>query len=362
MKGVLEKSGGPTMGHSRKLESSNSASGPIGSAPSDGRSPSFGYSKSTWASTRTSSACMTSTLTNLPTTSAWKMLPAGTSWTGLRSTVVPSAIPVETRLEIVAQVGDALQAAHDSGVIHRDVKPSNILVTSHGAQPGDVQIKLTDFGIGQVVSRELIAAFTGSGFTEMSTGSDLTSQPGTRLYLAPELLGGQPGSTRSDTYSLGVVLYQLMVGNFHHPVAPDWRKDVPDPLLGEDLDQCFAGDPDQRFAGPAQLSKNLRSLPVRRAAACQRDEFERKSKHRRRMILTVSTAAGLFLLLAVVLGIGLRQLAMAKASSEKAFYVSSIGYADQLIKRAEFDSARKILAKCPKNLRQWEWGTPPISL
>ena len=126
----------------------------------------------------------------------------------------PSAIPLETRLEIVAQVGEALQAAHDSGVIHRDVKPSNILVVATGTHPNEVQVKLTDFGIGQVVSKELIAGITGSGFTEMATQSELGAQPGTRLYLAPEVLTGKPSSIRSGRLFIGSCPLPAACGRF----------------------------------------------------------------------------------------------------------------------------------------------------
>jgi len=138
-----------------------------------------------------------------------------------------------TKLELIAQVADALQAAHDCGVIHRDVKPGNILVggqrsedggrktedrltrspTSHLPSPAPAA-KLTDFGIGQVVSAEYLAGLTRAGFTQTMLGSESSSQTGTQLYLAPELQAGKPASTRSDIYSLGVVLYQLLVGDF----------------------------------------------------------------------------------------------------------------------------------------------------
>ena len=203
------------------------------------------------------------------------------------------AIPLEVRLEIVAQVAEALQAAHDAGVIHRDVKPGNILIVKSGrrnaetgsprskiqssktelAQPLtldlELNVKLTDFGIGQVISDEFLAGVTRAGFTETMVGST-ASQLGTQVYMAPELSVGQSASPRSDIYSLGVVLYQLLVGDFSRPVTTDWAKEIADPLLREDLEHCFAGNPDNRFSGAIQLAKQLRGLPERRR------EWERK--------------------------------------------------------------------------------------
>ena len=96
-------------------------------------------------------------------------------------------VPLAARIEIVAQIADALQAAHDSGVIHRDVKPSNILV---GGQ-SDIHAYLTDFGIGQVVSDEVLSRLTHSGFTQ--TIAESSSRSGTQLYMAPELFSGKAG-------------------------------------------------------------------------------------------------------------------------------------------------------------------------
>ena len=76
--------------------------------------------------------------------------------------------------------------------------------------------------------------------------------------MAPELLAGKPATTRSDIYSLGVVLYQLLVGDFTRALTIDWAQRIPDPLLREDLEHCLAGDPEDRFAGAAQLARSLR--------------------------------------------------------------------------------------------------------
>src|SRR2546425_3599711 len=185
-------------------------------------------------------------------------------------------VPLDIRLEIVAQAADGLQAAHDAGVIHRDVKPGNILIENPKSEIRNPKsehsqlstlnpqttAKLTDFGIGQVISEEYLARVTRAGFTQ-SMLSTSSSQTGTQMYMAPELLAGKPASIRSDIYSLGMVLYQLLTGDFSRPVATDWWKEISDPLLREDLEHCFAGNPQDRFAGAGQLAKHLRALPER---------------------------------------------------------------------------------------------------
>jgi serine/threonine protein kinase/class 3 adenylate cyclase len=185
----------------------------------------------------------------------------------------PAKVRLDIKLEIVAQIADALQAAHDAGVIHRDVKPGNILVREQSAPDPSSPVsrhpsllaKLADFGIGQVVSQELLAGLTRLGFTQtmISPGS---SQSGTQLYMAPELLGGKPASPRSDIYSLGVALFQLLCGDFTRPLTTDWMREIDDPLLRDDLMHCFVGNPQERFAGAAQLAGNLRALGQRQAA------------------------------------------------------------------------------------------------
>src|SRR6201995_3644208 len=204
-------------------------------------------------------------------------------------------VPLESRLEIVAQVADALQAAHDSGVIHRDVKPSNILMGGRGG----IHVYLTDFGIGQVISEEILSRFTRSGFTQ--TVGDDRSGSGTQLYMAPELFSGKPASIRSDIYGLGVVLYQLLVGDFTRPVTTDWAKRITDPLLQEDLENCFAGDPQERFAGAGQLAEQLRRLEERRAAAEKQQALlkeRERAAYRRGIIRTAALA------LVVIGGVG----------------------------------------------------------
>ncbi|MEA3209718.1 MAG: hypothetical protein QOE70_2775 [Chthoniobacter sp.] len=202
-------------------------------------------------------------------------------WTGAHATLAET--PLEQRLELVAQIADALQAAHDSGIIHRDVKPSNVLIADPtGAAP---RAKLVDFGIGKIVNAEALAGVTRLGFTQtmLYTGSGT----GTPLYQAPELLRGDPASPASDVYSLCVVLFQVIAGDFKRSVTADWEKAIEDPLLGADIARGLSSDPKERFASAADLAVNLRSLMERRKQAELRaaDERERmkRSNFRRKM-------------------------------------------------------------------------------
>jgi serine/threonine-protein kinase len=107
--------------------------------------------------------------------------------------------------QIVAQVAAALGYAHRSGVVHRDVKPGNILITRDG------QVKVTDFGIAQAVSSEDHLAEAGSVM-------------GTATYFSPEQASGEAVDGRSDVYALGVVLYEMLVGR--PPFVGDTPVDV----------------------------------------------------------------------------------------------------------------------------------------
>ena len=93
---------------------------------------------------------------------------------------------------VALQIADALQAAHERGVVHRDIKPQNVLVTRTG------DVKVTDFGIARAAS----SAATATGIVLGSAG-----------YMSPEQAKGEPVGPRSDRYSLGVVLYEMLTGN-----------------------------------------------------------------------------------------------------------------------------------------------------
>ena len=107
---------------------------------------------------------------------------------------------VAAAVDLTLGVADALDAAHGRGVVHRDLKPQNIMVTPSGAP------KLLDFGIARV--RHLSGNSPGETTTRFSSADDA----GTPAYMAPEVLQGHPADARSDLFSLGVVLYECLTG------------------------------------------------------------------------------------------------------------------------------------------------------
>jgi len=214
-------------------------------------------------------------------------------------------VPLPVRLELVAQVAVALAAAHSVGVLHKDVKPSNVLVTT--GRDGGPRVRLTDFGIGLLTDRGLVHGITILGLTE--TSLDISgSSTGTPLYMAPELLEGRPATVQADVYALGVMLYQAVVGNFGHALAPGWQREVPDELLAEDIALLVDGSPERRLRSAGEVAERLRSLEARRqsraaerqaaaAAAAARRALTRAQRRRK---VAAAVAAAALVVLAVV--------------------------------------------------------------
>jgi len=198
------------------------------------------------------------------------------------------AIPLGVRLELMAQTAQALGAAHSVGVLHKDIKPSNVLVSE---PPGGApRAQLTDFGIGLVQDRSLLLGrnFTVAGFTELSATAE---RAGTRLYMAPELLEGKPATALADVYALGVLLYQVVTGDLTRALAPGWERDVEDDLLREDVAWCVEGRPERRLGTAQQLADRLRRLEERHAQRETERRAVARSRWRRHSRLWFGLAA-----------------------------------------------------------------------
>ncbi len=173
-----------------------------------------------------------------------------------------AALPLQRRIDIVAEAAEVLARAHTLGVMHKDIKPGNLLVDESGAEP---HLLMCDFGSGTVASRERLerAGVTVMGFTQ--TLKTDVSTTGTPAYMAPEVLAGGVFSERSDVYALGVLLYQLAAGNLHQPLAPGWEEDIDDVGLRNIVAGACAGKPERRIGSMADLARQLRDW--RRGAA-----------------------------------------------------------------------------------------------
>lgn len=168
----------------------------------------------------------------------------------------PAKLEMSRRLNIVAEAADALAQAHALGVMHKDIKPGNLLVEQSGPEP---RLLLCDFGSGTVKSRDRLeqVGVTVMGFTQTVHADSSTS--GTPAYMAPEVLKGGVFSEQSDIYGLGILLYQLVIGNLHEPLAAGWEEDVADPGLRAIIAEACAGKPARRIASMQELAERLRA-------------------------------------------------------------------------------------------------------
>jgi serine/threonine protein kinase len=249
-----------------------------------------------------------------------------------------TAMPVADRLEIVAQTAEALQAAHEAGILHRDIKPANILV--HYNETSQIHVSIADFGIGQLITDELIRGNTHLGFTRTVEDLRQARLSGTILYLAPEIIEGGTATARSDIYSLGVVLWQLLAGNLRAALDPaGWPARISDPLLREDLSRCLAGDPEKRWASAGDLAAHLRALPERQAEASRRQAElsarERAAYHRGLLRATAVAAA-----VVLVIGASARIAWTQRRNAERARGEIALQQAASL-GRADLNAGRK---------------------
>ncbi len=168
--------------------------------------------------------------------------------TNLRHTLESGALEPKHALVLVPQICDALQYAHDEGVVHRDIKPENILLATDGS------VKIADFGISRVLGNE--------NQPTMLTGTQQIM--GTPRYMAPEQLeGARSVDHRADIYSLGVVFYEMLTGEL--PIgrfqAPSQKVEI-DVRLDEVVLRTLEKEPQRRYQHASQIKSDVQTITL----------------------------------------------------------------------------------------------------
>ncbi len=235
----------------------------------------------------------------------------------LRERLAKGPIPLGKALEWAAQMAQGLAAAHERGIVHRDLKPENVFITRDG------HVKLLDFGIAKLI--ETAQAATPHGLMEptvspsgSSTGTGMVL--GTPGYMSPEQVRGDPVDARTDFFSLGAVLYEMLSGRRAFPAGPvvesgyailhnepDLLQATVPPLVAQVVHRCLDKDPARRFQSARDLAFNLelvRSPTGSSAPAATAPGLAAQTNQRRLWWLPVAAT------LAVLVGAGATYLLM----------------------------------------------------
>ncbi len=227
----------------------------------------------------------------------------------LRQLVSRETLPVPTVLEIASQVASALNVAHEAGIVHRDIKPENLMLRRDG------YAKVLDFGLAKLTEQRVISS---EARTQVNTEAGTVM--GTANYMSPEQARGVPLDARTDIWSLGVVIYEMMSGRtpFAEQTVTDtiisvlqkealplsqYVRNVP-AELERIVQKCLAKDPAQRYQSAEHLASELKNLQRELTSGSQPtlvSPSNRSTATRARVLLAAAVAALLVTALVYIL-------------------------------------------------------------
>src|SRR5580693_37684 len=202
----------------------------------------------------------------------------------VRDLLKAGPVPIRQAIDIGAQIAEGLAKAHESGIAHRDIKPGNLMVTADGF------VKILDFGLAKLVP-------AGEELSQLHTRASSDTRSGVILgtpeYMSPEQASGLPLDFRSDQFSLGLVLYEMVTGKraFRRSTAAETLvavlRDQPDPVatlapdapapLAWAIERCLAKEPEKRYASTRDLAHELAAIRDRFAEKVLRHPESRQS-------------------------------------------------------------------------------------
>jgi WD40 repeat protein/tRNA A-37 threonylcarbamoyl transferase component Bud32 len=297
---------------------------------------------------------------------------------------------IEDTLRLFSRVCEAVNAAHLRGIIHRDLKPGNIRIDGNG------EPHVLDFGLAKTAAGTDVSAMT-------MTGQFMGSMP----WASPEQAEGLPEKidTRTDVYSLGVILYQMLTGKFPYEVIGNMR-DVLDRIMKADpvrpstvrrqindevetiVLKCLSKERDRRYQTAGEIARDIHRYLVGEPIEAKRDSalyVIRKSLRRYRWVAMTGVAFVALIMTALTVSLGLwktaenrlrretealreaqaqRALALKaeqdallqKRSAEEKAYLWGLDLAQKRLAKGLTAKAQEALCACPAEWRRWEWG------
>src|SRR5580658_1189073 len=213
----------------------------------------------------------------------------------LRERLRSGAIAVRKTLDYALQIAHGLAAAHEKGIIHRDLKPENLFVTKDG------RVKILDFGLAKLTQSD--SADQSSQPTMMTHATEFGTVLGTAGYMSPEQARGVAVDARSDVFSFGTILYEMLSGKraFHRETPADTMSAILNetnrnvsPALERIVQHCLEKNPEQRFHTARDVAFALEALSTMSSGSSVRVEH---AVSRRRLPIAAYLAAGLVLIL-----------------------------------------------------------------